>query len=323
MAITPLDSACQLAHVKAQGNCSGAVRIIAHEMGVELPDYDANHLIDYFNDSAQGWVAISAQDAQDAADSDRLVVAGKKATPNGHVVVVMPGRMKASGGYQYTDRKTGKLQTAANHGTYPRSCSTAKGGWPGGISKGEKTVFDAWGNMDAYAGVKYWTPHLRDRWIDPELELSAGARSCFTLAPRPELVPLPVNTIIYWLRTNVTDREFKTVSGSAIEESPWWFPKETYDAIIRSATKARGNMSGVARVGLAVPPRFNRDFDTLVSVTLRSSGFAYRGLASPQSYGKDADFYLPGGMVQLWIPGLLARDFRFNFFGSINDRMDV
>ncbi len=323
MATTPLNAACDLAHLKAQGNCSGAVKIIAKEMGVTLPDYDANHLIDFFNDPKNGWVSVSEQDAQDAADSDRLVVAGKKATQNGHVVVVMPGRMKSSGGYNYTDKKTGKIMTAADHGRFPRSCSTAMGGWPGAISKGEKTVFDSWGSAKGYEGVKYWTPHLRLRWTDPELALPEDVRSCFALAPRPELIALPVNTVIYRLRTNVSDREFKTVMGSAIEESPWWFPKQTYDSIIRAAGKARGNISGAARVGLAVPERFNRDFDSLVSVTLTKAGFAYSGKAAPQSYGKDSEFQLPGGFTQLWIPGLLRRDFRFNFFGSVLDRMDV
>jgi hypothetical protein len=299
------------------------VKIIAKEMGVDLPDYDANHLVDYFNDPKNGWVSVSEQDAQDAADSDRLVVAGKKATPNGHVVVVMPGRMKSSGGYNYTDKKTGKLMTAADHGRYPRSCSTAMGGWPGAISKGEKTVFDSWGSAKGYEGVKYWTPHLRFRWTDPALQMPEEIRNCFAISPRPELVPLPVSTVIYRLRTNVSDREFKSVAGSAIEESPWWFPTETYNAILRLACRASGDITGSARVGLAVPAGFNRDFDTLVEVRLTKAGFAYRGAAAPQPVAPGADFILRGGLIQLWIPGLLGRDFRFNFFGSINDRMAV
>src|SRR5436190_13988365 len=155
-------------------------------------------------------------------------------------------------------------------------------------------------------------------WTDPELRLLASAKSCFAEFPRPGLVPLANDTVIYRLKTNVTEKELKSVEGTAIEESPWWFPRETYDAIIQKAGKARGNISGCARVGLAVPPRFNRDFDTLVAVTLLRPGFAYRGIASPQSYQKDSDFQLPGGLEQLWIPGLQRKDFRFKFFGWVN-----
>jgi hypothetical protein len=154
--MTPnLNSICASAYAKNTGNCSGAVRMIAREMGYELPVLSANALIDYLNNLKNKWQAITENEAQAAADRNKLVIAGKKATPNGHVVVVMPGGKIASGGYNYTD-KFGKLQKAANHGSFPRACSTSLGNWPGAISKGEKTVFDSWGNLDSYKGVKYW-----------------------------------------------------------------------------------------------------------------------------------------------------------------------
>ena len=49
-----------------------------------------------------------------------------------------------------------------NKGNYPRSCSTALGPWPGAISNGTKSVFDAWGSKSNYIGVKYWlAPELK------------------------------------------------------------------------------------------------------------------------------------------------------------------
>jgi hypothetical protein len=152
---TNLTAICASAYAKNAGNCSGAVRMIAHEMGYELPALSANALVDYLSNPKNKWLSITDTEAQMAADRNKLVIAGKKSIPNGHVVVVMPGGKIASGGYSYTD-KFGKLQKAANHGSFPRACSTSLGNWPGAISKGEKTVFDSWGNIDSYKGVKYW-----------------------------------------------------------------------------------------------------------------------------------------------------------------------
>ena len=151
-----LNDACVGAAAHNSGNCSGTVRAVAHTMGYDLPVLSANGLIDYFNNAKNGWKTVNETDAQKSADDGGLVVAGKKAASNGHVVVVMPGGKIKSGNYSYKDKKTGKLQKAANHGFYPRACSTAMGGWPGGISTGDKSVFDSWGNIAEYKGVKYW-----------------------------------------------------------------------------------------------------------------------------------------------------------------------
>src|ERR1700743_1457403 len=118
-----LNNICVLAYAKNIGNCSGAVRMIAREMGYELPVVPANQLIDYFENPVNKWRVINETEAQTAADANKLVVAGKKENPNGHVVVVMPGGKIFNGGYSYTD-KFGKAQKAASDGLYPRSCST-------------------------------------------------------------------------------------------------------------------------------------------------------------------------------------------------------
>jgi hypothetical protein len=176
-----LKNECEQVQQLYVGNCSGAVKAIAKDWGCPLPEKDANGLIDFFNTASSGWRAVSADDAQKLADMEWLVIAGKKDSPNGHVVAVMPGGQKASGGYSYTT--DGKKATAANHGNYPRACSTAMGSWPGAVSNGEKTVFDAWGGVENYRGVKYWAapvvgsiedqPRAKD--ILANLENSRGA----------------------------------------------------------------------------------------------------------------------------------------------------
>lgn len=41
-------------------------------------------------------------------------------------------------------------------GLYPLAMSTSVGSWPGAMSKGDKTVWDPWGNDDRFAEVKFW-----------------------------------------------------------------------------------------------------------------------------------------------------------------------
>lgn len=136
-------------------NCSGAVRYLATKVGYPLPDKDANGLIDHFE---QGWEEVNEHRAVLYANQGRLVVAGKKGIPHGHIVVVLPGGKIRSGGYDYVVRSgsdKGKTKTSAYHGDYPISCSTSMGGWEGALSSGDKSVFDAWGSK-GYGKVKYW-----------------------------------------------------------------------------------------------------------------------------------------------------------------------
>jgi hypothetical protein len=150
-----LSGFCPLARKVSPGNCSGLLKFMASMVGVYLPDKQANDLIDFM---ATYWTQITEDQAQDYADQGRFVVAGKKNQPNGHVVVIMSGGKASSGGYQYED-SNGETQTAANHGQYPRACSTG-GGWPGAESEGDKSVYDSWGNKHKYAAVKYWLAPL-------------------------------------------------------------------------------------------------------------------------------------------------------------------
>ena len=155
-AIKVLHGYCDEAYKLYQRNCSGAVRHVAKQMGYPLPELSANQLIDYFK--IAGWNEVDESRAQSFADAGRLVVAGKKEPGSGHVVVVLPGGMANSGGYEFVNKK-GTTVTAANRGLYPRSCSTSSGNWPGALSDGDKSVRDAWTESD-YKKVRYWVAPL-------------------------------------------------------------------------------------------------------------------------------------------------------------------
>jgi hypothetical protein len=65
---------------------SGTIRNVYRD--IDLSGMQANAQIDHM---AKKWKKISMSEAMKLADEGRLVVAAIKATPNGHVAVVMPG----------------------------------------------------------------------------------------------------------------------------------------------------------------------------------------------------------------------------------------
>ena len=152
------------------------------------------------------------------------------------------------------------------------------------------------------------------KWTNPQLPLPADVAECFS--GKPKLIGLAVWDEIYRLRTNRLEAD-----GTGILESPWWFTSRTFSQIVGRATRANVRITTSARSGLAVPPRFNTDFDTLVVFQILVPGFAYCGQASPQKWMKDGNTLLSGGMEQLWIPGLQKEEVRFKFFGNIEDRI--
>lgn len=107
-------AACERHWDEHQGNCSGFVKAVASDLGVSLTG-QANDIIDQINEN--GWAIDSGQEARDWAEAGYLVVAGLKAQPNGHVVVVVPGPL-AQGKYPtaYWGRLggSGKKKTTIN-----------------------------------------------------------------------------------------------------------------------------------------------------------------------------------------------------------------
>lgn len=84
--------AANIGHSRA--NCSGYLKQIAGRLGVTLPNLLANGLIAYLS-KAPGWSVLghNATQASVLAAKGYFVVAGLEENPNGHVVVVVPGKL--------------------------------------------------------------------------------------------------------------------------------------------------------------------------------------------------------------------------------------
>lgn len=147
------------------------------------------------------------------------------------------------------------------------------------------------------------------RWTDPNLTLPPDVAGCFQGLPRR--IELAAGTEICRMRTNRIG-----LPGDNIWESPWWFPRATYRRIVERAMQTGSPVRVVARSGLAVPKRFNHEFDNLVIVALLKSGFAWAGPAAPQKWSETFKVQLSGGFEQWWIPGLEQGDLRFRYFGG-------
>lgn len=147
----------RVAFAQNPGNCSGAVRyVIKTLVDPSVPLLLANALMQKFAASGSGWKKVSWQDASALANQGKVVVGGL-AEPgrHGHVLIVLPGPWKPSGGF----KADGKLMMS--HGLFPPAMSTAlppPGGvaWPGAISDGDKTIRDPWSSAD-WIKVTFWT----------------------------------------------------------------------------------------------------------------------------------------------------------------------
>ena len=99
-------------------DCSAFVRAVAVKLGVELKG-DANAIVDALH-TDQWEILPNGAVAATAAKAEEFVVAGLKAEPHGHVVVVVPGPL--------------------NRGKYP----SAYWGQLGGEGKADATINWAW-----------------------------------------------------------------------------------------------------------------------------------------------------------------------------------
>ncbi len=107
---------------KAQKNCSGYVKDVAKDLGIILTG-QANDIVDQIQKAP--WISIkSGKEAKLKAELGMFVVAGLKAKPHGHVVIVVPGSL--------------------SHGKYP----TAYWGSLGGVPKKKTTINWSWNKSD-------------------------------------------------------------------------------------------------------------------------------------------------------------------------------
>ena len=115
-------SLCEKHWGKNQKNCSGFVKDIASEIGVNVTG-QANDIIDQL--AGSGWIKCKdGIEARQKAIEGNFVVGGLKATPHGHVVVVVRGPL--------------------SHGKYP----TAYWGSSGGVGKKNTTINWSWNKTD-------------------------------------------------------------------------------------------------------------------------------------------------------------------------------
>jgi hypothetical protein len=90
--VTISDSIWQANAEHCRANCSGYLKQVAAQLGVPLPNVQANAIVDYLS-SAPGWLQLgnNASRASQLSTQGYFVVAGLKASDNGHVAVVVPG----------------------------------------------------------------------------------------------------------------------------------------------------------------------------------------------------------------------------------------
>jgi hypothetical protein len=158
-----LKAACDAAYDANMQSCSNAVwDVIKAVWKKDEPYRTANDLI---TEMTAKWSDVDIELGYSLANLGKVVVGGKTAVPNGHVVVIYPGSKILNGGYQYYWPKTKTYLTLTGKDLYPRALSTSisfgrTNAWPGTMSKGDKTVWDPWGSDTAFADVTFWTPQL-------------------------------------------------------------------------------------------------------------------------------------------------------------------
>lgn len=144
-----------------QDNCSGSIREAANKLGFDLSiktvaeglgvsakkgGSSANDQIDYMNSK---WKTLTLEEAVQLAGEGKFVVAGLKATRNGHVAVVLPGGK--------THPKTGSTIWPYLAGG---ALDSQNPGRPGrAYSEGDKTVRQVF-PVKKLDQVKYFTPSI-------------------------------------------------------------------------------------------------------------------------------------------------------------------
>jgi hypothetical protein len=161
--VEELKKACDEAYsyAPAANSCSHAVWYVIQKLiNPQERLRTANDLIDYMV-ASKDWREVTVDEGWQLANEGKVVVGGREDTPNGHVIIIYPGGKIPGGGYKYnfTNKRTGKVQQLImhSHGNYPRCLSRSMGQWPGGVSKGDKNVFDPWGSEEAFKEVRFWT----------------------------------------------------------------------------------------------------------------------------------------------------------------------
>ena len=147
--------ACDDAYNIYPNSCSHSVWFVITQYKPDQKWMDANSLVSHLGKSAD-WREVHVNELAKLANQGVLVVGGSVEDKHGHVIVVYPGPEKSRGGYLYYSRRRGKDVLMPENGSFARSMSTSQGSWAGAMSKGDRTVWDSWGDDDKFATVKFW-----------------------------------------------------------------------------------------------------------------------------------------------------------------------
>ena len=149
---TRLEKACHDAYDRYPSDCSHAVVDVSqHVLDPSFPYRTANDLMTFFATPNSGWRRVSElREVSELANTGIVVVGGlQNEQGEGHVLVVMPGPFRMSGGFMYEGHRM------RSHGLFPPAMSTSIISYPGAMSRGEKTVRDPWSAAD-WQEVTFW-----------------------------------------------------------------------------------------------------------------------------------------------------------------------
>jgi len=98
-----------------------------------------------------------------------------------------------------------------------------------------------------------------------------------------------------------------TFEGNELFKSPWWYPQDTFDTIVRRSNRTGKSIVDVARSGLAVTKQWNPTMESLAIIELKRPMYGLVGPArhQPLSAG-DRSTLLIGNLEQAYVPGLAA-----------------
>lgn len=152
--VEKLEKACHQAFKTYPDSCSHAVWYVIKQYDPGQKQMKANDLIKFLKKSSK-WKLVNSSEVGKLANEGVLVVGGKLETGHGHVIVVHPGKPKKSGGYDYLNKKTGKIEKYPPQGVFPLAMSTSMSRhWNGTISDGTLTIVDSWPNK--FHIVRFW-----------------------------------------------------------------------------------------------------------------------------------------------------------------------
>jgi hypothetical protein len=93
--------------------------------------------------------------------------------------------------------------------------------------------------------------------------------------------------------------------GNELFKSPWWYPKQTFNSIVRVANRTGTALADTARSRLAVSRNWNPTMESLAIIELTKPVYAWAGPTRPQPVDQgDRSVMLLGNFDQLYVPGL-------------------